>query len=325
MIRFRCPSCESRMEVDESFAGRPARCPTCGCDLKVPKEGESSPPIQPARAMPRKGATVVTVDGEQVEVVPPLETMVLAAMGFVVLSVVAVLAVGLGRFVTLPWTVGGMLGALLALLGVVIAVPAYHTIRRSRGRKRGRAHAVITMAAGALLFLVFGVIALVGWSQWFLRPTCEENLEKIYQALRAYAAKHDGAFPKSLDDLVTERCLDSPDWLTCPAYHYPIGRQTYIFTSDINVNEPLWPPDLLIVSDGPPFDAHGDGYVRALLLGGDVEHVPIAQWAAYQKSQGDRWNKILNQIRQAKEKAARNGASPPTGAPPSAPAKEAPP
>ena len=40
MIRFRCPNCESQMEVDESFAGRPARCPTCGCDMKVPKEGE---------------------------------------------------------------------------------------------------------------------------------------------------------------------------------------------------------------------------------------------------------------------------------------------
>ncbi|HUU89811.1 MAG TPA: hypothetical protein VM238_01230 [Phycisphaerae bacterium] len=329
MIRFKCPNCESQMEVDESFGGRAARCPTCGCDLKVPKEGEPPPAVQPARSTPRKGAAKVTVDGEEVEVIPPLETMVFAAMGFVLLSVVVALAVGMGHFVTLPWAVGGMLGALLALLGVVIAVPAYHTIRRSRGRKRGRGHALITMAAGAVLFLLFGVIALVGWTQWIMRPSCEENLERIYQALRARADRHDGAFPKALDDLVAEGYLDSPNWLTCPVYHVRAGETTYILTPDVNTDAKQpdgtdwWPPDTMIVSDGPPYDAHGDGFVRTLLLSGDVKHVQLMHWSAYQKGQSDRWSKTLNRIRAAGEKAAEQGAPPPTDTPPPAPAEEA--
>ena len=334
MIRFRCPNCESQMEVDESFAGRPARCPTCGCDMKVPKEGESSAPVEAAGATPRKGAATVTVDGETVEVVPPLETMVLAAMGFVFLSVVAVLAVGLSEFFAPPWAVGGVLGALLALLGVVIAVPAYHTIRRSRGRKRGRTHALIAMAAGALFFLVFGVMALVGWSQWLLRPTCEDNLERIYAALRNYTDSHGGAFPKSLDSLVEEGHLDSRDYLTCPAYKVRVGETTYILTPDINVGAKRpdgadwWPPDTMVVSDGPPYNAHGDGFVRTLLLSGEVKRVPLAHWSTYQKGQTDRWSKTIAKIRQAEAAGAAappttGAAAPPTtGAAPPAPVKE---
>ena len=45
MIRFRCPKCEGRMEVDEAFANRAMRCPTCGQDLKVPKKGEATPAL----------------------------------------------------------------------------------------------------------------------------------------------------------------------------------------------------------------------------------------------------------------------------------------
>jgi len=328
MIRFRCPRCESEMEVDESFADRQARCPTCGCDLKVPKAGEPSPPIQPARATPRKGATTVTIDGEQVEVVPPLETMVLVGMGFVLLSVAAALVVGLGRFVTPPWAVGGTLAALLALLGVLIAVPAYHTVRRSRGRKRGRTHALITMAAGALLFLVFGIIALVGWSQWLLRPTCEQNLKKIHHALKKYADKHAGVFPQSLDVLAKEEYLENPNWLICPSYRVPVGETSYILTPDIDTSakrpdgSDWWPLDTMIVSDGPPYKAHGDGFIRVLLLGGEVKRVKLTEWAAYQKAQAERWNKTLRQIRQAKEKAARKDDSAPTAAPPATPAKE---
>jgi len=322
MIRFRCPKCESQMEVDESFAGRAARCPTCGCDLKVPKEGEPSAPVQPARAATPKGAATVTVDGETVEVVPPLETMVPVAIGFVVLSVLAFVVSRMIPVAKVPWwTVGGILGALLALLGVMTAIPAYHTVRRSRGRKRGRGHAIITMGAGALLFLVFGVIALIGVSQSLLRPTCKDNLEQIYQALRAYADRHDGAFPKRLEALVEQGYLDSPNWLTCPAYHVRLGETTYILTPDINVSAKQpdgtdwWPTDIMIVSDGAPYDAHGDGYVRVLLLGGEIKYVELAHWTAYQKGQADRWSKILNRIRQAQATAPEADQSPPTPAP----------
>jgi len=315
MIRFKCPDCGSEMEVDESFAGRPARCPTCGAGLKVPAKGEAA--TQPA-AKPVPGATRVRVGGEEVDVLPPLETMVLVSIACVVLSVAVFVVAGLTGFVTPPWAVGALLGALLALLGIIVGVPAYHSVRRSKGRRRGRTHAVISMLAGTGLFLVFLVIAIVGLFQhYLLRPECEENLKHIYTALRAYAENHGGAFPPELETLVEDGHLDSDHWLTCPAYKVPVGRPTYVLTPEINIlakrpdGREWWPPDTLIVSDGPPYAAHGDGQVRALLLSGEIKLVPHKGWSAYQKEQTDRWSRTLGEIRAAKADAGTGEAAEP--------------
>jgi len=300
MITFRCPHCGSEMEVDESFAGRPARCPTCGTNLKVPAEGQS--PAATTPGAPPPGAARVTVGGESVEVVPPLETMVIVSTICVGLSMAVFLAAGLTKFVTPPWAVGGLLGALLALLGIIVAVPAYHSVRRSKGRKRGRSHALIAMAAGTTLFLVFVVIAMVGFAKdiW-LRPTCEENLKHIYTALRQHARDHGGTFPDSLETLVGEGYLESDHWLTCPAHKMPVGQNTYILTPDINIRarhpdgQPFWPPDTMIVSDGRP-TAHRDGRVRVLLLSGEVTFIPTDDWYSYRKAQTERWRRTLDEI-----------------------------
>ena len=53
----------------------------------------------------------------------------------------------------------------------------------------------------------------------------------------------------------------------------------------------------MIVSDGPPYDAHSDGFIRVLLLNGTIEKVPLDTWLAYQKKQAQRWNEIQNKIR----------------------------
>ncbi|MBM4018825.1 MAG: hypothetical protein FJ288_10930 [Planctomycetes bacterium] len=311
MIRFRCPKCDSPMEVDESFAGRAARCATCGYDLKVPRTGEAPTPARGVVEPARPGATVVKVQGEKVEVVPPTEPMAVGAIIVVGLSAAAVLGIGLSGFWTPPWAVAMTLGALLAALGAVMAVPAYHNIRRSKGRKRGRPLALAALAAGGGLFLVFLVGAIIGFvlAEW--KPPCEENLKRIYVALRNYADKHQGAFPGNLDALVAEGFLDGRDWLTCPAYHVVPGTQTYVLTPQVNVKNPLFPDDLLIVSDGPPYSAHEDGQVRALLLSGEIRKVPLAEWAKYQEAQEKRWNDIQNKIRRA--------AAAPPGGPVSAP------
>jgi len=304
MIRFRCPNCESQMEVDESFAGRPARCPTCGTDLKVPAHGA---PAGGARHTPppAPGSARITVGGESVDVVPPMEIMVIVSLACVVLAVVLFLVAGLTKFVTPPWAVGALLGALAALLGAIIGVPAYHSVRRSKGRRRGRTHALLAMAAGAGLFLVLLVVALVGFAGEWMRPTCEENLARLYKALRQYADTHRGAFPPSLETLVSDGYLESADWLTCPAYKVPAGQNTYILTPQINLQRkrddgsPWWPPDTLIVSDGPPYSAHRDGAVRVLLLDGKINAVPVGRWPSYQKSQTERWSHIIWQMREA--------------------------
>lgn len=326
MIRFKCPECGSQMEVDESFAGRPARCPTCGSGLKVPAEGESTAG-RPAGAPPA-GAARVRIGDEELDVIPPLETMVLVSMACVALSVVVFLVAGLTRFVAPPWAVGALLGALLALLGVIVGVPAYHSVRRSKGRKRGRTHAVIAMLAGGGLFLVFLVFALVGFARdvW-MRPTCQENLQRIYSALRSYADDHEGAFPPSLETLVEDGYLASNHWLTCPAHKMPVGETTYVLTPEINLSarrpdgEPWWPPDTMIVCDGRP-DAHNDRKVRVLLLSGKIEQVPVEDWYAYRKTQNNRWSRTVNQIRALREAEEAEEDDAPAPAPAAAPAAE---
>jgi len=306
MIRFQCPECGSEMEVDESFAGRPARCPTCGAGLKVPAEGETAP-ARPA-GKPPPGAARVMIDGEAVDVVPPLETMVLVSMACVGLSVVVFVVAGLTRFVTPPWAVGALLGALLALLGVIMAVPAYHSVRRSKGRKRGRTHAAISMISGGVLALAFFVVFVIGFArEVWMRPTCEENLKHIYTSLRAYAEDHDGALPPALETLVDDGYIDSDRWLTCPAHKMPVGETTYVLTPEINIyakrpdGKPWWPPETMVVSDGRP-DAHKDGKVRVLLLDGKINHVPVEKWYTYRKTQNERWSRTVNQIRAANNK-----------------------
>lgn len=313
MIRFRCPKCEAKMEVDESFGGRAARCPTCGHDLRVPKEGEPTPAAGAAQTT-RPGVTTVRVGGEKVEIIPPLETLVVISLIFVSLALLSFLAclVFLGSSSVSPLMTGSLLGAVLALLGTLIGVPGYHNVKRSRGRKRGKTHVMVALLAGLVLFLGFTVAAIVSYTQVAWRAPCEENIKRIDIAMHQYAAKHEGAFPKSLNILVDEKYVD-PGVVTCPEYRIQIGTPTYILTPDINVNAPQFQaaPDLMILSDGYPFEAHGDGQVRVLLLNHQILTKSLTEWATYQKVQAERWNKILNEIRNPRK---------PTPAEPAAPA-----
>jgi len=228
-------------------------------------------------------------------------------------SAAAVFVIGLGRFVTDPWMIGSILGALLALLGALTAVPAYHSIRRSRGRKRGMRLAVVGMLGGAALTLVFGTVATVKIiNTLWLRPSCEDNLGKIYAALRRYADRHEGKIPKELAVLVREGYLGDANWLTCPAYHVPIGTCTYQMAIspgiDVNLNNrSVFTPNLMIVSDGAPYDSHSDRLVRALLLGGTIEKVPFDRWERYRAEQGKLWDAIRKAL---KAQAAQPGAAP---------------
>ena len=311
MIRFRCPNCDARMEVDESFAGRPARCATCGTDLKVPVASESDTSITRLEPAGPSGPTTVRFGDEIIEIRPPVDVMAIVSVGFLGASVAAAFVIGLGRFVTAPWMIGSSLGTLLALLGAMTAVPAWHSIRRSRGRKRGKLLAVIGMIGGAALTLGFGTVAAVKIiDNLWLRPACEDNLHKIHAALRAYAERYDGRLPKELEVLVREGCLADRNGLTCPEYHVPIGTSTYqMYISvgiDVNVNNPrVFPPNLMIASDGAPYDSHPDGLVRALLLNGTVEKVPFDRWERYRAEQGKLWDAIREALKaQADQPAA---------------------
>jgi hypothetical protein len=203
-----------------------------------------------------------------------------------------------------------VLGALLALLSVVMALSAYSSIASSRGRKRGKKLATVALAAGGGLFLVYLVGAIVGFVMWYAwRPDCEKNLEVISVALANYAKAHNGAFPDghktNLKTLVKEGYLASTDWLTCPACPVVPGTQTYILTPDLNNRD--FPPETMLVSDGQPLDAHKDGMIRVLLLSGKIIKVPVAEWQKFKTAQEAKWNEVLNRIRHPKADAAAGG------------------
>jgi hypothetical protein len=316
MIRFHCPKCESQMEVDESFAGRAARCPTCGTNLKVPKKGEAPPSTAAKGPPPRPGAATIKVDGESVEVRPPMQPMVFVSMGFLGAAVAVLIVVGAMFY---SWLIAGILGGVMSLMGTLIALPAYYNVKRSRGRKRGRAHALVCIVAGGGLFLACVAILLVSLVQTSVAVPCEDNLKRIDAALWAYADKHNGAFPPALRTLVDEKYITA-DVLICPAYRGRSGEETYSLTPDINVNNPLWPKNLMVVCD----KGHSDGFVRILLLNHQITQKSVDEWNTYGKAQVEKWNEILNKIRNPKAEKKPEAPATPAPATPATPAPAAP-
>jgi type IV secretory pathway VirJ component len=112
-----------------------------------------------------------------------------------------------------------------------------------------------------------------------------------------------------------------------------------------NINNAMFPGELLVLSDGPPYNLHDDGddvcLVRVLLLKdvrkGEIEvkdlkdrdHLILsANWAAYQRGQQDHWNEIMTRIKnvqgRAATPAATGTAAAPTSTAPAAPTSTAP-
>jgi hypothetical protein len=298
MIRFKCPHCEAKMEVDETNAGRMARCATCGQDLKIPRQSETTPR---ASTPVRPGATTVKVEGEHVEVVPPVETTAYIGVGAVAVSVIAFLAAWMSGTLTPPFAVGATIGSLVAALGAMVGLSAWNTIRRSRGRRGGAMLAKIALIGGGSLFFLFALGAIIGYAKYHYRPTCKENLQHINAALRDYASKHDGVYPPNLMTLVEEHNLDKRDWLTCPAYAAIPGTQTYGYITQLTINPKyypsIFPTNMLVAYDGPEFNTHGDGFVRVLLLDGTIEKKPLTDWAKFFDTEGRLWQDVQRKVR----------------------------
>ncbi len=312
MIRFRCPHCDSAMEVDEAYAGRPTRCPVCGTEMRIPK-GEETRIAQPLEQPSGSGAVLVHVGDETVEVVPPVDTMAVLSAVLMGAAVAVTVGLGLAQLTRFPWTIGMTLGACVALLAALTGLPAFHGIRRSKGRKRGKLLALITTIGGAALFLGLGAAAAAGWViNLRLQPTCEENLRKVNEALRAYARDHDGVIlPAALGDLVEEGHLDSRNTLICPesgvSYTMHFGRMDGVRVP-IDLDDPIFEKDLLIVSDGAPTQAHEDGFTRALLLDGTIRMVPVREWELFRADHSTRkWEAIFETLRKRQERTTGAG------------------
>jgi hypothetical protein len=300
------------MEVDESYAGRPTRCAVCGTDIRIPKGGETQ--VAQALDEPSKpGALVVHVGDETVEVVPPVDTMAILSVALLTIAAAVTVGLGLAGVTRYPWTIGTTLGASVALLAGLTGLPAYHGIRRSKGRKRGKVLALIGAIGGGAVFVGLAAVAAALWFYNIrLQPTCDENLERINRALRAYAEDHDGVIlPPALGDLVEEGYLESQDTLICPEsgvmYTMHFGRLNGK-RIPIDLDNPLFEKDLLIVSDGVPMRAHADGFARVLLLDGTVHKVPVEDWEMYRaEHSSEKWDAIFEKLREQDKPVAETG------------------
>jgi DNA-directed RNA polymerase subunit RPC12/RpoP len=217
MIQFRCPSCSSEIETPDDYAGRPARCPTCNRRIRVPRKS-AQPALrddaEPAVEEPSTARAMFQLDGRTYQVRPRLEGLLLAAAVVNVLSVVALVAVGMVARVRAPWFLAGLIAAAVALFAALLVVPAYYNIRRSRGRKTGQRLVFVDFAAAAVLVVVFLAVALVARASAD-DSSCYERLKAVHRALIAYAARNGGLLPPRPETLVEQGDLPASK-LTCP-------------------------------------------------------------------------------------------------------------
>lgn len=218
MIHFRCPGCTAAIEVPDNYAGRAARCPTCGHKLRVPRSGAGGPSAESETPTDLddtvSSTSVFRVEGRAYQVRARLEGLLIVSSLVIALSIVVFVAVGLTVPTYDPWTVAGLIAAGFALFGALLVLPAYNSIRRSRGRKGGERLAFINVAAAAVLVVTFLTAAAVTRALSDYTP-CDVRLEMVGRALRDYAAKNQGRFPPRPERLV-ELGMLAPSTLTCP-------------------------------------------------------------------------------------------------------------
>ncbi|MDP6379857.1 MAG: hypothetical protein QF662_00810, partial [Phycisphaerae bacterium] len=187
-----------------------------------------------------------------------------------------------------------LLGMLMAILASMVSLTAYHSVRRSRGLRRGKQVAAAGLIGGGTLFLVFLIVAVWSFVDYANRPPCEENLQSIWDALGRYADTHEDKFPPKLEDLVAGAGLDRAR-LTCPAYRVRPGQRTYQYLANLNRKD--FPADLAFVYDGKP-RSHKDRLIRVLLIGGEIKKVPTADWDAFFAAEQKKAQDVMQMLHQ---------------------------
>lgn len=297
MITFRCSGCENEIETPDDYAGRSARCPTCGRRIRVPRKTglQADSPALGLGESPSASSAVFRVDGRTYEVRPKLEGLLVAASAVIGLSLVAFVAVGLTAQVYSPWFLAGLVATCFALFGALLCLPAYQAIRTSGGRKTGQRLAFLNVAVAAVLVLAFLFVAIVWKYMLADSSSCRQRLQAVHVALRQYAAGNGGLLPSDLQTLVRLGLLKGSK-LTCrqvggvregtPTYlrhSYPVvqGRALVDFRTDL---EPF-PGDLMILMDGGLHDVLDQATGQrvparyVLALDGAVGYVPDTQLA----------------------------------------------
>jgi DNA-directed RNA polymerase subunit RPC12/RpoP len=291
MITFRCSGCKNEIETPDDYAGRTARCPTCGKTIRVPRKEQLAGSPESGSG---EGSSMFRVDGRVYEVRPKLEGMLLVSSTVVVLAATSFVGVGLVAQVYTPWFLAALIGSGFAFLGALLCLPGYQAIRASNGLKTGQRLAFLNVAAAAVLIVIF---LFVGVWEYMVADSssCRQRLQDVYQALREYAVKNDGRLPPSPETLVEEGLL-RPSKLTCrefggvregyPTYYRDGIRNSYSVgsdgqaTADFRDDGKEFPGDLMILMDGGVHRMHDEktGETRrvryVLTLDGTVSYIP---------------------------------------------------
>ena len=129
--------------------------------------------------------------------------------------------------------------------------------------------------------------------------------------LSALDKDHDGSMhPETLMKLYEEGYLESPVWLTCPAHKVRPGEEaTYARFAGppVVLGDPAFPPNYMLLWEGPPEFAHPDGLVRVLLLDGTVEKIPQDDWAGFVRQQGVIRGEVIRKLQEREQEKLRSG------------------
>ncbi len=255
MITFRCSNCKAEIEVPEHYAGRAAQCPTCGRKLRVPSPAADRTDSRSA-ALPLDASStgsIVSLDGRVYQVRPQIEGMMIAAAGVIGLSVPVLAVVGLTLRAYSPWLWAGLIATGVAGFGMLLVVPGFNNIRRSRGRKSGRRLGMITLAGGLALAATYLSIGLISYAVAD-HSGCRARLEAVYRAMMQYASQNEGHLPPRPETLVELGYLKASK-LTCPKHGgVREGDPTYIPESyspriDLRTEGDFFPDDTIILID----------------------------------------------------------------------------
>jgi len=257
VIVFHCPNCNAEIEVPDHYAGRSARCPTCNRRLRAPQQRrDHSGALTPDDLVDSQSATgIVMLDGHAYHIRPQVDGMVIASSVVIALSIVPMILIGLGIGAYTPWLWASLIATGVVLFGMLLVLPGYNNIRRSRGRKTGRRLGMINIATGLALVAGFLSTGLISYALAD-HSTCKSRMQAIHKALMEYAARNDSRFPPRPETLVEKGYLQAGK-LTCPKCRGKregdptYNEDSYSGQVDLRTDVAEFPGDLMILMGGP--------------------------------------------------------------------------
>ncbi|MBN2582936.1 MAG: hypothetical protein JXL80_07705 [Planctomycetes bacterium] len=263
MITFRCSNCKAEIEVPDHYAGRVAQCPTCSRRLRVPQPSADRTSSRRVSAPLDTSSTssIVSLDGQIYQIQPQIEGMMIAAAAVIAASLPVMLLVGLKLRAYSPWLWGGLIATGVVVFGMLLVVPGYSNIRRSRGRKSGRRLGMMAIAGGLTLVATYLSVGLITYAVAD-HSSCRSRLTAVHRALMQYASRNQGYLPPRPETLVEQGYLRAAK-LTCPQHgHVREGDPTYIPESynpriDLRTEGDEFPGDTIILIDATKHRSQG--------------------------------------------------------------------